>query len=161
IEADFDLHRCEAHPGLNDAADLIHTPYTVVTNRRIEREFCAPGTAKELIDGLAWQLAFEVPQGNIDSRQRPGIRSLRTNFYMLMEQTILEHAVCERVGTHEHGRKCTGDDFQRGIAIGHGTGLPQTVETIVSPDADPGAFVLAPIDVKRFDAGDVQHRASS
>src|SRR5262249_13576054 len=93
--------------------------------------------------------------------QRPGICSFRTDFDMLMEQTILEHAMCERVSTHEHGREGTGDDFQRGVAMGHVAGLAQTVAAIVSPDADPGAFVLAPVDVKRFDAGDVQHRASS
>ena len=66
IKADFHLRWFQAHPRLDDAADLIHSPDAVVANRGIKRQLRAPGTAQQLVDGLAECLAFEVPQGNID-----------------------------------------------------------------------------------------------
>src|SRR5215510_2380560 len=66
IEADFDLRWFQVHPGLDDAAHLVHTPDAVVANGGIKRQLRPPGTAQQLVDWLAEQLAFEVPQGNID-----------------------------------------------------------------------------------------------
>src|SRR2546427_7640454 len=80
---------------------------------------------------------------------------------MLMEQAILQDTLRQRVSPHEYGRERTGDDFQRGIAIGHGTGLTYAVEAGVGPDAYPGTLGFSPIDVKRFDAGDMQCHAPS
>src|SRR5262245_48935939 len=78
-----------------------------------------------------------------------------------MEQAVLQYAMRQRVGTHQQGCERTRDDFQRGVAIGHWTGLADTVEAGVGPEAYPGAFALAPVDMKRLDLGDMQCCASS
>ena len=112
IEADFHLGWFQAHPCLDDATHLVHTPHAVVANRGIKRERRTPGTAQQLVDGLTEQLAFEVPQGNIDRGQCPGIGPLWADFDVLMEQAILQDTLRQRVSTDKHGCERTGDDFQ-------------------------------------------------
>ena len=112
IEADFHLRWLQAQPRLHNTADLVYTPDTVVANRGIKRQLRAPGPTQQLVDGLAERLAFEVPQGNIDRRQRPGIGPFWTNFDVLMEQAILQDTLRQWVSTYQHGCERTGDDFQ-------------------------------------------------
>jgi hypothetical protein len=114
------------------------------------------------VDRLAQQLALEVPQRDVERRERAGDRALGPELHELVEQGVEEDGVVERVPAQERGRHVPGDDDERGDAALHGGGLAEAEQAVVRDDADEGAaraFVrLAPEELERLDGGDL-HRS--
>lgn len=75
---------------------------------------------------------------------------------MLMEEMVLDDAMSERSPADQPWCKYACDNFQGCISVCHGTGFTQAIETGIGRDTDPGTLSLAPIDMKGFDARNMQ-----
>ena len=76
VEADLDRRRAVLQPRLDDPQHRVEAALAVAADRGVERQGGAPGAAEQFVDRLVQQFALEVPQRDIDRRQRAGQRPL-------------------------------------------------------------------------------------
>src|SRR5262249_54881470 len=157
VEADLHLRGSELEALLDDPADLVDRALAVAANRRVERDFPPPPATEELPHRLAERLALQIPQREVDGGEGAGVRALRAELDVLMEEPILEHACLQRIGAEQHRRERARHDLERGVAVHHRARLAEAVCARVAPDPDPGAAApaLTPAYVERFDARDL------
>jgi hypothetical protein len=98
VEADLHLAGTELQPVLDDLTDLVDRALAVAADGSVERQLAPPGAAEELPHRLAERLALEIPQRDVDGRQRAGVRALGAELDVLVEQPILKDARLQRVG---------------------------------------------------------------
>lgn len=111
------------------------------------------------MDRLVEELALEVPEGDVEGRQRAGHRALRPELDELVEQGVEEDGVVERVLADQRGGHVPGDDDEGGDAALHGGGLAEAEEAVIGDDADKGAararVPLAPQELEGLDGDDL------
>ena len=160
VEADLDRGRLVLQPRLDDAQHLVQAAIAVAADRGIERQRGAPGAAEQLVDRLPDQLALEVPQRDVERRQRAGQRALRPELHTGVQQRIQQHGMIERILADQRRREVVPDDAERGEAALHRRRLADAVDPVVGEDADEGAvlrrlLVRRPAHLERIDAGDL------
>src|SRR5439155_9104721 len=97
VEADLDRRRVVLQALFDDAQYLVNTPYAIAADRGVERQAGAPGTAEQFIDRLAEEFALEVPQRDVERRQRPAQRAFRAELDEGMECRVEQDGVVERI----------------------------------------------------------------
>src|SRR4029453_6141924 len=137
--------------------DLIGRTLAVAADRRVEGDLAPPPATEELPHRLAERFALEIPQREVDGGEGAGVRALRAELDVLMEEPILKHARLERIGTEQHRRERARHDLERGVAVHHRARLAETIRARIAPDPDPGAAApaLTPAHVERLDASDL------
>src|SRR4029453_12168308 len=105
VEANLHLRRPELEALLDDPADLIGRTLAVAADRRVEGDLAPPPATEELPHRLAERFALEIPQREVDGGEGAGVRALRAELDVLMEEPILKHARLQRIGAGQPRRE--------------------------------------------------------
>ena len=111
------------------------------------------------------QLALDVPQRDVERRQRAGQRALRPELDAGVQQRVEQHGMVQRILADQRRREIVRDHAERGEAALHRRGLADAEHAVVGVDAHEGAVlrrlvVRRPAHLERIDAGDL-HGACS
>src|SRR5229473_8640670 len=78
VEADLDRGGIVPQARFDDAQHLALAALAIAADRGVERQARAPSAAEQLVDRLPEELALQIPQRDVDGRERAGQRALRT-----------------------------------------------------------------------------------
>ncbi len=76
VKTDLHRRRLVFEPGFDHPQHIVDTALAIAADRGVERQAGAPGAAEKLVDRLAQELALEVPQRNVEGRERAAQGSL-------------------------------------------------------------------------------------
>ena len=125
-----------------------------------EGQACAPRAAQQLVDWPIEQLAFQIPQRDVDSRQRAGQRALRSELDEAVEQAVLQYRIIERILADQRWCEVMLDDPERGEPALHRRRLANAERAVVAMNPDPGAalrrlVLRCPLDLKDLDVANL------
>ena len=160
VEADLDRRRLVLQPRFDDAQHLVDAALAIAADRGVERQAGAPGAAEQLVDRLIEQLALQVPQRNVERRQRAGQRPFGSELDEGVQQCVEQHRMIERVLADQRRRQIVLDDPERGEPALHRRRLADAERAVVAMNSDPSAalrgLVLGrPLNLKHFDFADL------
>ena len=151
-------------PLFDNPDDVVERAVAVAADRGVERQFGTPGAAEQFVDRLAERLPLQVPQGDVDRRERTGQRTLGTELDEAVQHPVLQHGMIERVLADQRRSEVVGDDAERGEPALHRRRFADPPEPVIGVDADKGAalrraVVRRPGKLERLDFTDF-HRPS-